>query len=114
MRSRNDSFQKLGDGPNWVASQNSLEIRRLPLTTKWRGIVMRVYFNLADGANSITDPDGLEVLNLDQAYTEAEQVIAEIFREDPTLEAGAAGWRLDAADSSGAVLFSINFDSVIH
>jgi hypothetical protein len=74
---------------------------------------MRVYFNLANSAGSIPDSDGLYVIDLDDAYAQAKQAIAEILQENEPMKADTVGWRLDAVDSTGAVLFSIDFDSVI-
>jgi|tagenome__1003787_1003787.scaffolds.fasta_scaffold18938797_2 hypothetical protein len=74
---------------------------------------MRVFFNLANSAGSIPDSDGLEVIDLDDAYAQAKQAIAEILQENEPMKADMVGWRLDAVDSTGTVLFSIDFDSVI-
>jgi hypothetical protein len=70
---------------------------------------MRVYFNLVDCAGTIPDQQGVEVLNLQQAYTE----VAEMLQQDAELKANVGGWRLDAVNASGAVLFSIDLDRVV-
>jgi hypothetical protein len=74
---------------------------------------MRVYFNLVDSAESISDPQGVNVLDIQQAYTEAERAVAEMLQRYPAMKANVGGWRLDAVDASGAVLFSINLDRVV-
>jgi hypothetical protein len=74
---------------------------------------MRVYFNLVNRTGGIPDLDGLEVMDLDDAFEQAKQAIAEILQENEPMKADTAGWRLDAVDSTGTVLFTIDFDSVI-
>jgi hypothetical protein len=75
---------------------------------------MRIYFNLVDSQDSIPDLKGVEVVDISQAYSEAERAIAEMFQEDGAIAADLTGWHLDAVDPSGAVLFSIDLNSVVH
>jgi hypothetical protein len=75
---------------------------------------MRVYFNLVDGADSIPDHQGVEVRDVSKAYTEAERAIAELLQDNASMEADVSGWRLDAVDATGAVLFSIHLNSVVY
>jgi hypothetical protein len=74
---------------------------------------MRVYFNLADSAQSLPDQQGVDVVDVEEARTEAKRAIAEMLQQDPAMKANVGGWRLDAVDATGAVLFSINLDRVV-
>jgi hypothetical protein len=74
---------------------------------------MRVYFNLVDSAESIPDQQGIDVLDMQEAYTEAERAIAEMMHRYPAMKASVGSWRLDAVNASGAVLFSIDLDRVV-
>ena len=67
---------------------------------------MRVYFNLANSAGSIPDSDGIDVIDLDDAYAQAKQAITEILQENEPMKADMAGWRLDAVriHRSGSLL----------
>jgi hypothetical protein len=69
-------------------------------------LTMRVFFNLTDGNASIPDVDGVEVDDLLEAWTGAQRAIEEMVNEDPAEAHRWAGWRLQAIDVSGEILFS--------
>ena len=71
----------------------------------------RYYFHLADRHETIPDEDGLEVSDLAKAHAEALKVIEEFRTENPTMATEWEGWRLDVANGSGAIVFSINLDA---
>jgi hypothetical protein len=68
---------------------------------------MRVYFHLKNGAETIRDLDGVEVSDLEEARVQAGRAIEELRQEDPLAAEDWSGWRLDAADESGRLLFSL-------
>jgi hypothetical protein len=72
--------------------------------------LMRCYFHLVNGSETIRDADGLEVADVDQAHAEAIKAIQTLAQEDGEAFGTWAGWRLDVCDASGAVLFSISLD----
>jgi hypothetical protein len=69
-------------------------------------LTMRVFFNLTDGNASIPDVDGVEVDDLLEAWTGAQRAIEEMVNEDPAEAHRWVGWRLQAIDVSGEILFS--------
>ena len=71
---------------------------------------MRLHFHLKDGHEMIPDLEGVEVSGPQEARIQAILAIEELRRE-----AGQdwSGWTLTAADGSGAVLFSLDLDSVV-
>ena len=74
----------------------------------------RIYFHLVSQHETILDTVGLEVTNLDEAYAEARKAIEEFANESPLPGAEWNGWRLDAGNHAGAVVFSIPLDHVYH
>ncbi|WP_046867643.1 DUF6894 family protein [Microvirga massiliensis] len=76
--------------------------------------MVRLYFHLVSEHEAILDPVGLEVADVDEAYSEARTMIEEFKRESPLPEAERYGWRLEAGTHTGAVVFSIPFDHVHH
>jgi hypothetical protein len=75
---------------------------------------MRCYFNLVNGHEKILDQDGIEVRNLEQAYTQALKAVEELRAEDDTSASDWADWSLEVTDSSGTVLFLINLGASLH
>jgi len=74
---------------------------------------MRVHFNLVNGAQCITDAAGIDVADLEEARSQAKNAIVESISEEVFSPYELATWRLEAVDSSGAVLFSFNLDSMV-
>jgi hypothetical protein len=72
--------------------------------------MVRYYFHLANGHETLPDEDGLELDDLAEACAEAVGAIEELRRNDPSAAAKWKGWRLDAADASGMIVFSIGLD----
>ncbi len=91
---------------------------------------MRCFFHLVDAHGSMLDMEGVEVADLDElrasmldmegvAVTDMDELRAEIadaIEELRSADPGGAkywkGWRLEVTDTSGAVLLTINLDSV--
>ena len=73
---------------------------------------MRCYFNLVGAQQTLVDNDGVEVDNLDEGHALVREAIAEIIQDGEAEIADWRGWRLEAVDASGAVLFAINLDAV--
>ncbi len=74
----------------------------------------RYYFHLADQHEAIPDNDGLEVSDLVEACSQTRKAVEEFRQESPSMAAEWHGWRLDIADASGAVVFSICLDGALH
>jgi hypothetical protein len=73
---------------------------------------MDFFFHLCNGEDIIPDTVGIEVEALETAQTETMNAIAEILRDEARAETDWAGWSLDIADSSGAVLFSFQLGPI--
>ena len=74
---------------------------------------MRYYFNLTNGYQTIVDDHGVEVADVDQARSLAREAAAEMIQAGEAQIEDWRGWRLEAADASGAVLFTISLDGVL-
>ena len=74
---------------------------------------MKCYFNLAYGHQTIVDDEGVEVEDLDQARTLALEAAAEMIQAGEAQIEDWRGWQLEAADASGAVLFTISPDALL-
>jgi len=79
----------------------------LPLT-------MRCYFNLVNGSEKITDQDGIEVRDIEQARIQALKAIDELRDEDDSASNEWANWSLEVTDAFGNILFTINLGGVLH
>jgi hypothetical protein len=71
---------------------------------------LRCYFHLVCESEAIRDTEGLEVEDLDEAWTQAHEAVLDLARDNPAAAATWAGWRLDVCDEPGVVLFSMNLD----
>ena len=69
---------------------------------------MKLYFNLKESNKSLPDKVGVEVTNFDEAHRLALETVAEVIQEDQ--ETDWRGWRLEATDASGGILFTIFLD----
>ena len=67
---------------------------------------MRCHFHLVSYMGGVPDEFGIEVPNPLQAYTDAEAAIRELRCEDQ--DADWTGWRLEATDPAGLVMFAID------
>jgi hypothetical protein len=74
---------------------------------------MRCHFNLEDAHQTLFDREGVEVEDVDQAYTLAHEVAVEMFRQGQLKIGNCLGWRLEATDGSGVVLFTIRLDALL-
>ena len=72
---------------------------------------MRCYFNLVSSHHTITDEEGLEVANLDEACTFAHEAVAEMVQDGVGEIAHWRGWEMEARDAAGTVLFTMGFDA---
>jgi hypothetical protein len=68
---------------------------------------MRVYFHLVSGSETIRDEEGVEVSRVEDARAEALKVVREAQGNGAEL-GESAGWRLEARDDRGALLFSFD------
>jgi len=68
---------------------------------------MRCYFSLVSSDQIITDEEGLEVADGEEARTVAREATTERVQEGAAEEiARWRGWALEARDASGTVLFT--------
>jgi len=73
---------------------------------------MRCHFDLASAHQTLPDDQGVEVADLDEARTLARDAIREAIQEGDLTIADCPGWRLEARDASGAILFTIRLDTL--
>ena len=72
---------------------------------------MRLYFHLVSDLAEIPDTDGLEVRNTFDLRPQILKALEEIRKEKPHLLEDGRGWRVNVADDSGQVLFSLALDN---
>ncbi len=72
---------------------------------------MRCYFNLVSSHHTVTDDEGLEVADVEEARTFAREAVAEMVQEGVAEIAHWRGWEMEARDASGTVLFTMGFDA---
>ena len=72
---------------------------------------MRCYFNLVSSHHTITDEEGLEVANLDEARTFAHEAVRQMARDGVAEIAHWRGWEMEARDAAGTILFKMGFDA---
>jgi hypothetical protein len=65
-----------------------------------------------DRYQTLVDEDGVEVASIDRAHTLALEVARELLEQDQARIESWRGWRLEATDSSGVVLFTIRPDAL--
>ena len=74
---------------------------------------MQCHFNLADAHQTLFDEEGVEVEDVDQARTLAIEVALDLIRTGEAQIADWRGWRLEATDALGAVLFTLRLDALL-
>ena len=74
---------------------------------------MHCYFNLVSSHHTITDEEGLEVANAEEARALAREAITEMVQEGVAEIARWRGWQMEARDASGTVLFTVGFDTAL-
>ena len=75
---------------------------------------MRLYFHLVSNFAEIPDQNGIEVGESGDVRPQILKALEEIRKERPDLLEEGRGWRLNVADDSGQVLFSLALDETIH
>src|SRR5215212_8738412 len=78
-----------------------------------QGGQMRLYFDLLNGGTLMPDVHGVEVSDLDEAHRAALAMIRMLRQEDPSAAQDWSGWRLDAINPAGTVVFTIHLDRVV-
>jgi hypothetical protein len=71
---------------------------------------MRLYFHLVSDFAEIPDTDGFEVRNTGDLRPQILKALEEIRKEKPELLDEGRSWRVNVADDSGQVLFSLALD----
>jgi hypothetical protein len=71
---------------------------------------MRYYFHLMADHDAIPDDEGIELDDLDRVRSAALEAIRELSQADPELVQEAHGWKMNVADASGAVVFTLSLD----
>ena len=74
---------------------------------------MRCYFNLVSSHHTVTDDEGLEVADLDEARTFAHEAVAEMVQDGIAEIAHWRGREIEARDASGTVLFTVGFEALL-
>ena len=72
---------------------------------------MRCYFNLVSSHHTITDEEGLEVADMEEARTFAREAVREMAQDGVAEIAHWRGWEMEARDASGTVLFTVGFEA---
>ena len=72
---------------------------------------MRCYFNLVSSHHTVTDEEGLEVADVEEAHTFAREAIREMAQDGVAEIAHWRGWQMEARDASGTVLFTVGFEA---
>ena len=72
---------------------------------------MRCYFKLVGSDQTITDEEGLEVADMEEARTFAREAIREMAQDGVAEIAHWRGWQMEAQDASGTVLFTVGFEA---
>ena len=71
---------------------------------------MRCFFNLVDCHNSMLDPEGVEVADLEELRAEVSEAVEEMRLAEPAAARDWNGWRLEVTDPAGAVLLTVDLD----
>ena len=72
---------------------------------------MRCYFNLVRSHHTVTDEEGLEVADMEEAHTFAREAVRQMAQDGVAEIAHWRGWQMEARDASGAVLFTVGFEA---
>jgi hypothetical protein len=71
---------------------------------------MRCFLTLRNTDDAILDKEGVEAANAEELRAEVAKMVKEVRSAYPSVASEWKGWRLDATDLSGAILFSVNLD----
>ena len=74
---------------------------------------MRCFFDLVSSHQTITDTEGLELADLEEAHTLALGAVKEMLQQSEAEIAPWRGWRLEARNGPGAALFTIEIDPAL-
>ena len=66
---------------------------------------MMCFFHLVKGDERVDDPDGIEVEDVDEAFRQVAEIIAEIAADGTDELNSWRGWFIEAVTSDGTVLF---------
>src|SRR5215208_6497650 len=72
---------------------------------------MHCYFNLVSSHHTITDDEGLEVADVEEARIFAREAVAEMVQDGIAEIAHWRGWQMEARDAAGTVLFTVGFET---
>jgi hypothetical protein len=67
---------------------------------------VRLYFHLTDGSNTIRDETGIEVVDLDAARSELQEITAEMLQSGDFDPSEWIGWRFEVTNSAGVVVMT--------
>ena len=73
---------------------------------------MRLYFHFTNGREVLTDVQGIEVVDLEEARRDALSTITEMRSDNQATGQDWSGWTLRVVDASGTVVFTIDLDSL--
>jgi hypothetical protein len=73
---------------------------------------MRYYFHLQNATGSIPDDIGIDIDSSPNLLLDLFNALCEMHEEQPDLFQGAEGWRVNVADGSGVLLFSLPLDGL--
>ena len=74
---------------------------------------MRLYFDLRDHQYTLPDVYGVEVAELEDAGRVALDMVRKLRQKNPSAAQDWSGWTISAVDPTGAVVFTVNLDSVV-
>ena len=74
---------------------------------------MRCYYNLVSSHRTITDEEGLEVADMEEAHTFAREAVRQMAQDGVAEIAHWRGWQMEARDASGTVLFTVGFEALL-
>ena len=72
---------------------------------------MRCFFNLVSSHHTVTDEEGLEVADVEEAHAFAREAVTEMVQDGVAEIAHWRGWQMEVRDASGTVLFTIGFEA---
>ncbi len=75
---------------------------------------MRCFFNLVEAHQTLVDEKGVEVEDVEEARSIALKVAREMLDQNQSRIDGWQGWRLEATDGSGTVLFTIRLYALLN
>ncbi len=73
---------------------------------------MRLYFDLKNKQYTMPDVYGVEVADVEKARRVALDMIRTLRDEDPSVAQDWSGWKISVADTTGAVVFTLDLDAV--